>query len=238
MEIMKIHALEVARGQLLTLCHTQYCQSALEQKPIRLRHTPPQFLTNTLDTGRYRLYSPFSLRLQVEYLFSDKTGTLTKNEMSFQRLAVSEGSFLAQNATLLPLYEVRASEVSNIYAPRVSGQGFPAAGMPRNVQTLFLHLALCNTVRVEEDPDAVKDREKGGPVGAYGAGEESKRDALKRRVRAKLKKMRRNRNAPPSREWTLKRRMSAMVSAGEAVARAKQGSPIQSGEDYEYQVSC
>ncbi|CDI97043.1 phospholipid transporting ATPase IF [Echinococcus multilocularis] len=168
---------------------------------------------------------------QIEYLFSDKTGTLTKNEMSFQRLAVADGTFLLRDSMLHPLYEVQATRMHDLRSPRFSGAGLSSTKMPMTVQILLIFLALCHTVRVEQDPDA--RHSLGITLMEY----MKKQKRLKRRMKGGFKLMTSSKVAPPSKEWTYRRRESAILSAQEAVCAVNRGSEIDSGEDYEYQAS-
>lgn len=163
--------------------------------------------------------------------------------MSFQRLAVSEGVFLARDSTLLPALDEEAVECSSIHTPRVSGVGYRASEIPPTSLSLFVHLALCHTVRVEEDPEAALERKRktGRSGGVEGEGKGSswgRVDALGRRMQARLRRMRRSgrKGTAPSRDWTCKRRESAVSSAMEAVADVQRGDRINTGDDYEYQV--
>ncbi|KAL5963623.1 putative phospholipid-transporting ATPase 8 [Taenia solium] len=168
---------------------------------------------------------------QVEYLFSDKTGTLTKNEMSFQRLAVGDGTFLLRDSMLHPLFEVQATKMRDLKSPRFSGVGLPSTQMPTTVQILLIFLALCHTVRVEQDPDARQS------LSISLMDHMRKQSRLKNRMKKGFKLMRLNKMTPPSKEWTYRRRESAILSAQEAVSAVNSGSEIDSGEDYEYQAS-
>lgn len=166
----------------------------------------------------------------MEYIFSDKTGTLTKNEMSFQRLAVAEGTFLLRDSMLHPLFEVKVKKIGDLRRPRYSGVGLPPTQMPKNAQILLIFLALCHTVRVEQDPDT---REPSiisllNPV--------KKSDGLGKRMKEGLKRLRPSKLQPPSKEWTFRRRESAILSAQEAVSAVKRGLSVHAFRDYEYQV--
>lgn len=172
----------------------------------------------------------FILILKVEYLFSDKTGTLTKNEMSFQRLAVGDGTFLLRDAMLHPLFDVQAKKMRDLRLPRFSGAGLPPTQMPTTVRILLIFLALCHTVRVEQDPDARQSLSMS--LMDY----MRKQSRLKNRMKERFRLMRLNKMTPPSKEWTYRRRESAILSAQEAVSAVNSGSEIDSGGDYEYQV--
>ncbi|KAM7542634.1 hypothetical protein Aperf_G00000004951 [Anoplocephala perfoliata] len=214
-----------------------YTKSQQDMIIYKLALTENDAIGNNVDpafpgasgTGLSAIQPP--LRRPVEYIFSDKTGTLTKNEMSFQRLAVAEGTFLLRDAMLHPLFEVKVKRLDDLQRPRYSGVGLPPTQMPKNVQILLIFLALCHTVRVEQDPDA---RETSiisllGPI--------KKRDRLGARMKEGLKRLRPSKMQPPSKEWTFRRRESAVLSAQEAVSATERGSSVHTFREYEYQAS-
>ncbi|VDM32751.1 unnamed protein product [Hydatigera taeniaeformis] len=168
---------------------------------------------------------------QVEYLFSDKTGTLTRNEMSFQRLVVGDGTYLLRDSMLHPLFEVQATKLRDLTSPRLSGAGLSFTQMPMTVQILLIFLALCHTVRVEQDPEARQS------LSVSLMDHIRKQKRLKKRVKERFKLMHLNKMTPPSKEWTYRRRESAILSAQEAVSAVNSGSEIDCGQSYEYQAS-
>ncbi|XP_072294416.1 phospholipid-transporting ATPase IF isoform X1 [Eucyclogobius newberryi] len=79
---------------------------------------------------------------QVEYVFTDKTGTLTENEMHFRECSVSGTKYREVNGKLVP--EGLTDDLPDGSAPRMAGD-----------ELLFLKaVALCHTVQISYDqPD-------------------------------------------------------------------------------------
>ena len=150
--------------------------------------------------------------------------------MSFQRLAVADGTFLLRDSMLHPLFEIQVKKMRDIRSPRFSGAGIPPTKIPTNARLLLIFLALCHTVRVEQDPYS-QDSSINSLLGPM-----KKRGRLKYRMKAGLLRMRLGKITPPSKDWTFRRRESAVLSAQNAVIAANRGSAIASGEDYDYQV--
>ncbi|VDK36493.1 unnamed protein product [Taenia asiatica] len=169
---------------------------------------------------------------QVEYLFSDKTGTLTENCMVFQRFSVSSGTYYARDNRLFPLVTQRVSSMADIHSPRTSGIGIKPTDMSEDAQILFLILALCHTVRVEREIEQV----------GWGAGDTSKpRSGLvagKKMLKKPLKLITdiKARRAPPRRQASVMRRASAMQSAEDAISSLRRGRGVVKS-NYDYQAS-
>ncbi|CDI97044.1 phospholipid transporting ATPase IF [Echinococcus multilocularis] len=169
---------------------------------------------------------------QVEYLFSDKTGTLTENCMVFQRFSVSSGTYYARNDRLFPLVSQRVSSIADIQSPRTSGMGIKPTEMPEDARILFLILALCHTVRVEREIEQVGHK----PVGTSKL--RSGLEARKKRLKQPLKLITdlKSRRAPPRRQASIMRRASAMQSAEDAISSLRSGTGIMK-TNYDYQAS-
>ncbi|KAL7054613.1 hypothetical protein AAHC03_025963 [Spirometra sp. Aus1] len=158
---------------------------------------------------------------QVQYLFSDKTGTLTENTMIFQRFAVASGAFLAKDRYIFPLAPSTGSTaVEDLQSPRISAAGIASSDMPMTAVNLFLHLALCHTVRVERDADKFDTDIK-----------PKKKKKKKLRIHLDMRK-----KVAPKRAASVFRRASAMQAAAAAFNSIRRGDTINSDE-YDYQAS-
>lgn len=169
---------------------------------------------------------------KVEYLFSDKTGTLTENCMVFQRFSVSSGTYYARGDRLYPLLTQRVSSINDIQSPRTSGLGIKPSSMSEDTQILFVILALCHTVRVERE---VENADHGtGATGKQPVSLEPKLKKLKKPLRliADIK----SRKVPPRRQASIMRRVSAMQSAEAALSSLIHGKAVTK-TNYNYQVS-
>ncbi|KAM7542982.1 hypothetical protein Aperf_G00000004967 [Anoplocephala perfoliata] len=168
---------------------------------------------------------------QVEYLFSDKTGTLTENCMVFQRFSVSSGTYYAHDGRLYPLVNQRVSSINDIQSPRTSGLGIRPPSMPEDARILFVVLALCHTVRVEREIENA-GRESGATKKRPNMAE---RNLKRLKKPLKMIKDIKIRKVPPRRQASIMRRVSAMQSAAEAFSSLIRGKPITK-TDYNYQT--
>lgn len=148
--------------------------------------------------------------------------------MSFQRLAIAEGTYLLRDSMLHPLFEVKVKKMRDLSTPRYSGVGLPSTQMPNNARNLLIFLALCHTVRVEQNPET----RESSIISLLPL----KKSDLGKRMREGFKKLRSNKMQPPSKEWTFRRRESAVLSAQEAVSAVNRGSLVKTSHEYEYQV--
>ena len=86
---------------------------------------------------------------QVEYVFSDKTGTLTRNEMKLRRVLVAGRYFgLGEDAA-----EVLPAQYGEVEAPETVAALYDAAEMDSDARRMLESFMLCNTVIVEQ-PEA------------------------------------------------------------------------------------
>ncbi|XP_041126386.1 phospholipid-transporting ATPase IF-like isoform X3 [Polyodon spathula] len=83
---------------------------------------------------------------QVEYVFTDKTGTLTENEMQFRECSINGIKYHEFNGKLVP--EGMTDDYPDGYLPRLSGE-----------EELFLKaVSLCHTVQISYDQtDGLQD---------------------------------------------------------------------------------
>ncbi|VDD80362.1 unnamed protein product [Mesocestoides corti] len=169
---------------------------------------------------------------EVEYVFSDKTGTLTENCMVFQRFSVSSGTFLARDNKLYPLMPQRVSSIVDIQSPRTSGRGIRGKDMPEDARILFTILALCHTVRVENDEELSAKT----PSSALDPLPEVESHKIKLRKPLHIISDVRARKAPPKRQASLMRRASAMQSAEAAISNVRRGKGTFR-TNYDYQAS-
>ncbi|TGZ70327.1 hypothetical protein CRM22_003260 [Opisthorchis felineus] len=181
---------------------------------------------------------------QVEYLFTDKTGTLTENLMQFRRFATALGTFgvkggkiykilsdQRRRSTLVGELETLFGDVVDL-TPSTSLSEEPTdADLLSSIQTLLLVLSLCHTVRVEkqlpgEEPTTGKHKKK-----KRGAAPSSS-VAATTAVIDTLQQFR----EPPRRGSSALRRASAAQSASAAVRASRRGKKVKA-EDYIYQAS-
>lgn len=166
--------------------------------------------------------------------------------MVFQRMAVASGSYLARDSQLFPLERHRISSIADIHSPRTSGRGFRGKELPKDVENLFLVLALCHTVRVERE--TIDDRRLSmeftveETLPSEGRDKKPKKETRKGLLtiadfpaafRGGLGVF--NKKAPPRRQASIMRRASAMYSAEAAMLDVRRGREM-SPADYDYQV--
>jgi phospholipid-translocating ATPase len=93
---------------------------------------------------------------QVEYLFTDKTGTLTENDMIFRRCSINAVCYEETNGHLMrydekstdPIKTISALPVINSTSDR--GQKLNVISQP-DVEFYFLALAACHSVQIAQD---------------------------------------------------------------------------------------
>ncbi len=78
---------------------------------------------------------------QVEYMFTDKTGTLTENDMQFRQCSVGGVKYIEKEGVLMPLNDSTAT--------------------PEMMREFLLCLALCHTVHVNKDQGGDTDSPDG-----------------------------------------------------------------------------
>ncbi|XP_061097733.1 phospholipid-transporting ATPase IF-like isoform X1 [Conger conger] len=91
---------------------------------------------------------------QVEYVFTDKTGTLTENEMQFRECSINGGKFVEVNGKLIP---------EGMMADCLDG---PVPQLGQEEQLFLKAVALCHTVQISYDQ---VDGRKDSPQHANGA---------------------------------------------------------------------
>ncbi|THD24932.1 Phospholipid-transporting ATPase [Fasciola hepatica] len=182
---------------------------------------------------------------QVEYLFSDKTGTLTENCMRFRRFATSIGSFCLKDKKIYSVIDepqrrrssclepepqlgdsidfTLSTNSSSMYSDSSSVLG---ARQPSersitlsSINNLMMVLALCHTVRVERSLPGQEKNSKPRP------GTPLMMDALTAEYRD-----------PPKRGSSALRRASAAQAASAAVRASRRGQRYKLA-DYIYQAS-
>ncbi|CAH8682500.1 unnamed protein product [Schistosoma rodhaini] len=169
---------------------------------------------------------------QVEYLFTDKTGTLTENSMQFRRLATSMGVFHFENNGLfrytdspLSVYgtdreavrtpvsrenQEELDEFSEAVQLRTITDSSSQSPTVNSVQTLLLLLSLCHTVRVERNV----------PMDLFS--------------KTELNNL--GNDKAPRRGSSAMRRASAARAASVAFRSSRRGRKVKT-QDYEYQAS-
>ncbi|XP_046393223.1 phospholipid-transporting ATPase IF-like isoform X2 [Ischnura elegans] len=76
---------------------------------------------------------------QIQYLFTDKTGTLTENLMEFQRCSINKETYVETKGHLIKL-KADGREENGIEIPFMSAE----------IEEFFVALALCHTAQVEK----------------------------------------------------------------------------------------
>ncbi|CAB9516675.1 Phospholipid-transporting ATPase [Seminavis robusta] len=135
--------------------------------------------TNTRAVARSTIITDLG---RVEYIFSDKTGTLTQNVMRFKRCSVDGMMFGspitkskpgADEAPASEFHPLKRLLVGNVKLPMASGlQGLGASSgeyeikadkkLTLNAEMFIRVLALCHTVVVEKDYDMKKKKAEDG----------------------------------------------------------------------------
>mmetsp|Transcript_24073 Transcript_24073/g.66728 ORF Transcript_24073/g.66728 Transcript_24073/m.66728 type:complete len:1719 (+) Transcript_24073:215-5371(+) len=118
---------------------------------------------------------------QVQYIFSDKTGTLTQNVMRFKRCSVDGMIFGAPVQKTRPqdknvegspkpaFHPTRQLVVGKIHL-KADGSGVEASkGMTFNAEMFVRVMSLCHTVVVEKDLDNRDNIEESKSVSSYGS---------------------------------------------------------------------
>ncbi|KAF4521584.1 hypothetical protein B566_EDAN001304 [Ephemera danica] len=104
----------------------------------------------SMDEAAFANSSDISEELgQVEYLFADKTGTLTENDMVFRRCSISG-----------ICYEEKAG---NLLSLEMGGDDYRLFDLPAEAQHFFLTLALCHTVQVSTNTDGIIEYQADNP---------------------------------------------------------------------------
>ncbi|KAL3311432.1 putative phospholipid-transporting ATPase IF, partial [Cichlidogyrus casuarinus] len=166
---------------------------------------------------------------QIEYIFSDKTGTLTENCMNFRCFAVASGSYKTHGNKIFfdrpP--KIKSSESLETILPddSMSDEGQEeTADLSSDRLALFLHLSLCHTVRVELP--APGEDHLGDDIDLKEASIRSRRGSVTKLT--------------PKRKFSSLRRASAADSASKVFRRLSSRSPTNekmANIDYDYQAS-
>ena len=90
---------------------------------------------------------------QVEYIFSDKTGTLTCNQMIFRKFTTGPFSYGSNEDGVSTVYSDKAAPMNNVNVfdehTIFSQLNSPSCKHFPFLKSFLLHLALCNTVVID-----------------------------------------------------------------------------------------
>ncbi|CAL8094035.1 unnamed protein product [Calicophoron daubneyi] len=170
---------------------------------------------------------------QVEYLFTDKTGTLTENSMQFRRFATADGMFSVVGKKIYHMAEEEKQGLQSTGSLRQttlrladsvdlpsllseSTEDSPNTSAVAGITTLLVVLSLCHTVRVERNVPGAEPRASQTT--------EFMVDGLLRY------------SEPPKRGSSALRRASAAQCASAAVRASRRGRRFRN-VDYTYQAS-
>ncbi|KAF7233366.1 hypothetical protein EG68_05038 [Paragonimus skrjabini miyazakii] len=179
---------------------------------------------------------------QVEYLFTDKTGTLTENCMEFRRFATATGEYSLKGRKLFTVLEASTSrrasspgdmepelgkEIELSASDSATSDSVDASEQEavKSIHTLLIILALCHTVRVE--------RALPGEAKKLGKKKRKLKDvAAPSKMIDGLSRIR----EPPKRGSSALRRASAAQAASQAFRESRRGRKFDV-DDYIYQAS-
>ncbi|CAH8584527.1 unnamed protein product [Dicrocoelium dendriticum] len=177
---------------------------------------------------------------QIEYLFTDKTGTLTENCMRFRLFATAFGAFSVKDAMIYKLSNQSGRQLSLISDLEtalgdqvdlaVTNSELEADGateMRTSIRTLLLILALCHTIRVEHPLPGEKVARKHKHKRKHREPESSPAPMVD--ILAQIRE-------PPKRGGSALRRASAVQAASAAVRASLKGRKFKT-DDYIYQAS-
>ena len=118
---------------------------------------------------------------QIQYIFSDKTGTLTQNVMRFKRCSVDGMIFGApveklrpqhsstEDSTISPFHPKRQLVVGEISYSADKDRVHASNGMTFNAEMLVRVMSLCHTVVVEKDLDKSANIDESRSVSSSGS---------------------------------------------------------------------